>query len=74
MDRFIYYHMVILKPMIQCMDKYTQQSSPILRDYLDSLYCDMDVPSLWVIALSKKLEIDWKAPSDDLSETASEAE
>ena len=59
--------------MVQSMDEYTQQSAPILRDYLNSLYCDLDVPALWVTALSKKLGIDWKAPSDDLSETASEA-
>lgn len=73
LENFVYYHMLVLKPFLKCMNNYTSHSDRIIKDYLDFLYCEDDIAALWVEALSKKLKIPWKAPSDDLSETASES-
>ena len=75
MDSFLGYHLHILKPILESVEKYFPQSrGTVLRDYFVKLYCDYDVPALWVETLSKKLGEPWKAPSDDLSEAATDCE
>jgi hypothetical protein len=73
LENFIYYHILVLKPFLKCAKNYTQHTNRIATDYFNELYIDDDIPALWVEALSKALNIYWKAPSDDLSETASES-
>jgi hypothetical protein len=65
---------MILNPILESMEKHTQNIYVIMKEYFDNLYCDQNVPALWVLCLSKKLGIDWKPLSDDLSETASESD
>lgn len=74
MQHFVQYHIWILHPFMKSMERYTQHTERILQDYFDDLYCEQNVPALWIEKLSKKLGVPWKAPSDDLSETASESE
>lgn len=73
LENFIYYHILILKPFLKCAKHYTQHTNRILIDYFDELYIEDDIPALWIETLSKTLKVYWKAPSDDLSETASES-
>ena len=73
LENFIYYHILILKPFLKCAKKHTQNTNRILIDYFDELYIEDDIPALWIETLSKTLKVYWKAPSDDLSETASES-
>ena len=75
MNSFLNYHLYILKPILESIETYFPQSKrAILHDYFIKLYCDYDIPALWVEALSRKLGGDWKAPSDDLSELATDCE
>lgn len=74
MQTFLKCHIWVLKPFMESMKKYTENTFYILKDYLDNLYCEDDVPAVWIEELSKRLGVSWKAPSDDLSETASEGE
>lgn len=75
MENFVRLHLIIMKPMMKSIDNYFPETrNKIIRDYFTTLYCEKDIPALWIEALSKKLGVEWKAPSDDDSQTISDVD
>jgi hypothetical protein len=68
MENFIFYQILMLKPMLQSIHYYCPDyKHSILQNYLTQVYNKQDVPAIWIKELCKKIKFSWRKPNDDYS-------